>query len=81
MHRFAFVFAIATFVSCTSTSNDTWDYRGMFGRWDVTVHGENSYPLWFELTGDRGALGGRLQPRGGHALAFESVEAPVTHSR
>ncbi len=75
MHRFAFVFAIAAFVSCTSTSNDTWDYRGMFGRWDVTVHGENSYPLWFELTGDRGALGGRLQPRGGHALAFERVEA------
>lgn len=76
MHKLALTFALATFVSCAS--NDTPETRfdsGMLGRWDVTVHGENGYPLWFELTQDNDTLGGRLQPRGGHALAFDRAEA------
>lgn len=55
----------------TATEFDT----GMLGRWDVTVQGENSYPLWFELMEEGGALAGRLQPRGGHALPFDAVAA------
>ncbi len=48
---------------------------GMLGRWDGTVQGEDSYALWFELVEDEGVLAGRLQPRGGHALPFDAVEA------
>lgn len=48
---------------------------GMLGRWDVAVQGEDPYPLWFELTQDGDTLGGRLQPRGGHALPFDRVDA------
>ena len=55
----------------TATEFDT----GMLGRWDVTVQGDNSYPLWFELMEEGGALMGRLQPRGGHALPFDAVAA------
>ena len=78
MHRSGIIFVLAAFVSCAT--NETHDMEQgldtvMLGRWDVTVHGENSYPLWFELTRDNDTLGGRLQPKGGHALAFERVEA------
>ena len=66
-------------VSCAGTdapeTEDVGFDAGMLGRWDVTVSGEDSYPLWFELVEENGALGGRLQPRGGHALPFDEVSA------
>ncbi len=82
MHRSWLVLVLVGLVSCESNetsempseSEDKFDTR-MLGRWDVTVHGEDTYPLWFELTQDGEVLGGRLQPRGGHALPFERVEA------
>lgn len=50
----------------------------VFGRWDLTVDdGTERYPMWLELS--KGAPpGGRLQPRGGHALALSdlAVEGP-----
>jgi hypothetical protein len=50
--------------------------REMLGRWDVTARvGEETYPLWFELEEEGGTLQGRLQPRFGHALPLDSVEA------
>jgi hypothetical protein len=51
----------------------------ILGRWDVTVQGEESYPLWFELAESDSGLKGRLQGRFGHALDLESVEATGTH--
>jgi hypothetical protein len=51
----------------------------ILGRWDVTVQGEDTYPLWFEITKAEGALKGRLQGRFGHALDLESVEATGAH--
>ena len=51
----------------------------ILGRWDVTVRGEDSYPLWFEIAEAEGGLKGRLQGRFGHALDLESVEATGTH--
>jgi hypothetical protein len=79
MHRSWLIWVLVAFVSCTSnessdmpSENEESFDAGMLGRWDVTVHGDDSYPLWFELKGDAGALNGRLQPSGGHALPFES---------
>jgi hypothetical protein len=41
----------------------------------VTVREQGDvYPLWFEIVAEEGALGGRLQPRGGHARVFERIE-------
>ena len=82
MYRFAFILALVTFVSCADTTDapaDGFD-PGMLGRWDVTVQGDNGYPLWFELTqgADGDAVGGRLQPRGGHTLPFDRVEASAS---
>jgi hypothetical protein len=51
----------------------------ILGRWDVTVSGEETYPLWFELSEEGEALTGRLQGRTGHALELESVSASGTH--
>ncbi len=51
----------------------------ILGRWDVTVQGEDSHPLWFEIAEAGGGLKGRLQGRFGHALDLESVEASATH--
>ena len=51
----------------------------ILGRWDVTVHGEDSYPLWFEIAKTEGGLKGRLQGRFGHALDLERVEATGNH--
>jgi 3-keto-disaccharide hydrolase len=57
----------------------------MLGRWDGTVQGEDPYPLWFELssanaaTDGTGTIKGRLQPRTGHALEVDDVEATGTH--
>lgn len=79
MHRFVFFLALTTLVSCAPPESDTPPEEsfdtGMLGRWDVTVHGDDTYPLWFELTRDGETLGGRLQPRGGHTLPLDSVEA------
>jgi hypothetical protein len=52
---------------------------GLLGRWDVTVHGEDSFPLWFEVEARGGQLGGRLQGRVGHALPMENVKATGAH--
>jgi hypothetical protein len=52
--------------------------RGILGRWDATVPGEDPYPLWFEIQEANGTLKGRLQGRTGHALDLESVEASGT---
>ena len=42
---------------------------GLLGRWDISVIAIDRYPLWLELTDG----GGRLQPRGGHALPLEEL--------
>lgn len=47
----------------------------MLGRWDVSVSGDDPYPLWFEIVEHNETLSGRLQPRGGHALPFDSIDA------
>lgn len=47
----------------------------MFGRWDATVLGDASYPMWFELAKQGDVFSGRLQPRAGHALPFEGLTA------
>jgi len=82
MPRYLYALLFAGLMACTpetepETENETATGHdaGMLGRWDVTVQGENSYPLWFELIEEEGALAGRLQPRGGHALAFDAVAA------
>ena len=79
MTRYLCALLFADLMACasetgTEIATEGFD-RGMLGRWDVTVQGEDSYPLWFELLEDGGALAGRLQPRGGHALDFDAVEA------
>lgn len=51
----------------------------ILGRWDVTVQGEDSYPLWFEVSEGESGLGGRLQERTGHALEMEKVTASARH--
>jgi len=69
-------------IACGSTDNGddsasaeaSFD-EAMLGRWDVSVSGDDPYPLWFELERSGTGLGGRLQPRGGHALPFETLEA------
>lgn len=48
---------------------------GILGRWDVTVHAEETYPLWFEIAEENGVLRGRLQGRFGHALDLERIDA------
>jgi hypothetical protein len=45
----------------------------MLGRWDVTVPGEETYPLWFELVEKDGSVQGRFQRRFGHAIPIDSV--------
>ena len=79
MTRYLCALLFAGLMACasetgTEIATEGFD-RGMLGRWDVTVQGEDSYPLWFELLEDGGALAGRLQPRGGHTLDFDAVEA------
>jgi hypothetical protein len=48
--------------------------KELLGRWDVTVHNGESYPLWFELSENEGKIVGRIQPREGHAIPFESID-------
>ena len=79
MTRYLCALLFAGLVACTPETEDEiatdgFD-SGMLGRWDGTVQGEDSYALWFELVEDGGVLAGRLQPRGGHALPFDAVEA------
>lgn len=82
MHRLYWMLVV-TAVLASCGNNETTEApdvesgfaAGMLGRWDVTVQGEDSYPLWFELTRDGEAVGGRLQPRGGHTLPFDRVDA------
>jgi hypothetical protein len=76
------VFAVTTlaFFSCTPPPAHAPSFdRAILGRWDATVIGEDSYPIWFEITEGTEGLKGRLQGRFGHALDLESVEASGTH--
>ncbi len=79
MSRFFGFFFYAGLVACASEKKEETVLAGfdtgMIGRWDVTVQGEDSYPLWFELLDHGSELAGRLQPRGGHALPFDAVQA------
>jgi len=76
MPRFVLVAALLL-AACEREPEASVD-PGILGRWDVTVPGEDSYPLWFELVDTQGVLKGRLQGRFGHALDLESVEATGT---
>jgi hypothetical protein len=77
MRRFVFV-AVLLLGACEREPEAGFD-PAILGRWDVTVKGEDAYPLWFELVeGERG-LAGRLQGRFGHALDLERAEASGTH--
>jgi len=51
----------------------------ILGRWDTTVQGEDSYPMWFEISESEIGLKGRLQERTGHALDMEKVMASGRH--
>jgi len=77
MPRFVLV-AVLLLAACEREPEAGFD-PAILGRWDVTVQGEDSYPLWFELAETEGGLKGRLQGRFGHALDLESVEATGTH--
>jgi hypothetical protein len=76
-----FALALAVLSACSSPppAEDTGFDPNLLGRWDVTVQGEETYPLWFELREEGGALTGRLQGRFGHALPLDHVEASGTH--
>ncbi|HJS73505.1 MAG TPA: DUF1080 domain-containing protein [Vicinamibacteria bacterium] len=79
MRRVWIVTALA-FASCAPPPPPAPSYDpGILGRWDATVSGEDSYPLWFEISEGTGGLEGRLQGRFGHALDLESIEASGTH--
>ncbi|HSF16048.1 MAG TPA: DUF1080 domain-containing protein [Vicinamibacteria bacterium] len=73
---------VVALVSCGSEpppeSEGPFD-SGLLGRWDVTVQGEDSYPLWFEVEETGGRLAGRIQGRFGHALPMEDVQAMGAH--
>jgi hypothetical protein len=77
MTRFVVLAALVA-GACAKPPETRFD-RAALGRWDVTVLGEDSYPLWFEIQEAEGRLKGRLQGRTGHALDLESVEASGTH--
>jgi hypothetical protein len=73
-----FVLAALLLTACEPKPEAGFD-PAILGRWDVTVQGEDTYPLWFEIAEAEGGLKGRLQGRFGHALDLESVEASGTH--
>ena len=80
MIRFLLVFgAIFGFIQCggsepVETAGQEPDPGPFLGRWDVTAtQGEETFPLWFELEMENGALQGRFQPRGGHSRPLDEV--------
>jgi hypothetical protein len=73
------VLVAAVLLAACQQKSDTGFDPAILGRWDVTVQGEDSYPLWFEIQEADGRLRGRLQGRTGHALDLDSVEATGTH--
>lgn len=86
MTRFIVVAAVLALGSCGS-GNDTESMPsaessfapGILGRWDVTVTGEDSYPMWFELRNDDGTVSGSMQGRFGNALPMEHLQALGMH--
>ena len=77
MRRFVLVAALSL-GSCEREPEAGFD-PAILGRWDVTVKGEDGYPLWFEIVDGEAGLTGRLQGRFGHALDLERAEASGTH--
>ncbi len=70
---------LLSFLSCSQPPDEpnTGDQpvtQEILGRWDVTVQGEDSYPLWFELIKKGEAITGSFQPRGGHTLPLDGIE-------
>jgi len=72
MRQLVCLFGIVALTACATENGLD---RAMLGRWDGNIEGEESYPLWFELTERDGELAGRLQPRSGHTLTLSRVEA------
>lgn len=77
-----FMVAILTF-GCGAPETETMDTgestlvsSGDFeGRWDVTVQSNgNTYPSWFEINQENGALTGRFVGRVGSARSIETIE-------
>lgn len=64
-------------MSASPAENDV--APGVFGRWDVTVTGEDSYPMWFELRDENGTVKGSMQGRTGNALPMENLHAMGMH--
>lgn len=82
-HRWMLVWSVLLVGSCSSeppATEPSYD-PNMLGRWDGTIQGEDRYPLWLELSsaGNGEPVTGRLQPRFGHALPLEELEASGTH--
>jgi hypothetical protein len=74
-----FTLALTLFLAACQPKRETGFDPRLLGRWDVTVQGEDSYPLWFEVGESEGKLSGRLQGRTGHALDMESLSATGMH--
>ena len=79
MKRYTAISILLLALACSGTSEDTSSEtldmtQAMLGRWNVTVVGEDAYPLWFELAEENGKLTGTFQPRGGHAIPIDAVE-------
>jgi hypothetical protein len=70
---------LLSFLSCSQPpdepiAGDQPMMQEILGRWDVTVQGDDSYPLWFELVQDGETFTGSFQPRGGHTLPLDGIE-------
>ncbi len=73
------ILVLLTFLACSQPpdepiAGDQPMMQEILGRWDVTVQGDDSYPLWFELIKEGEAVTGSFQPRGGHTLPLDEVE-------
>jgi hypothetical protein len=78
MRKLAALLGCAVMLTCSGPTEEPPSEvedmsQEMLGRWDVTVHGEETYPLWFELVDNDGSIQGRFQRRFGHAIPIDSV--------